>query len=1040
MKTLLPSRSAAWLALILLLGAAARVPGLFWGYRLFGTEAMSLIPDEPFYSFGQETTTPYPRGLRTDVRLLALALQGVGLTDLTHGADWELLAGRLVSLVYGLLTLVVLFRLARTFFKDEKIGLLAAFFLALADLHVTYSHIGVPDSAATFWFAAALASAYTALERGSRRAFLLSAVSTGAAAAMRFQLMSLIPLVWWVARSGRRVRDGLLLAITVSVSFLLFNGLAFDPPATLLRFWHLALRGEPNLERLSLPLVYLWVILVGVGLPVFLLAGYGVLRFARVKRGALRGWRDLVTDNQIPICLAALGAFLQLVSAMAWAHRHAVVLIPFVAMLAAYGFTQLPHRVLGRLPARVTAGGLLALVGLYLAVQVASVQAYFVDDPLEKAGRWLRARVPPGELLSTSAAPVPPEYPTTAEWKANYLVLSARGYRRYLFKNFLPSRLTGRFPGVEEVWGGNPKDARRIYELFTGQLPYRLVKKIRLRFYTPELLLTEALWYPPPHVDEALIYERRRERERAVELLTPSRKDYLVTLDTGKLWHLEPGQEVRLSLDGEPLPAELREGITHLLLPGRLVSTPHSRLRLASDRPLPHLPLDVVKRLRPLGNEFAVESLLDDDLMPEGFDRPEVGPDGAVWRWTRAAAEVLLPPSGSAGPWARLAVRLRGRPGGGGPPQPVVFFLDGRKVQETLVGEDARTVEFPIPAGALAAGLGSLQLVTPPWPSSRPSAVPGSGDARSLGVAVYWLRLARSEPVRRLEHVTDAGGVRAWRPLFGRGVPYRTEAVSFPSGGLTLRADLYAPLDGGAPAVLLAHGASPLGRKHALYRGLARRLAAKGYWVLAPDFRGYGESERPSRIASAKDLDFIQDLSAAVAFLQHRLGGKAITVVGHSFGADVTIALAARDSRPTGVVAISPARRVYQRFLDAPGGRELLRDRMAAEMGLTPAELPLELVEPVVAPITIDNYADHPFSRPLLLVDGELEEEADLRFLRGIYRRLRADKAYVTIPNADHYFGIQRQLEERDPVTLGVLADVIDGWIREGPRWSRSRD
>jgi hypothetical protein len=42
----------------------------------------------------------------------------------------------------------------------------------------------------------------------------------------------------------------------------------------------------------------------------------------------------------------------------------------------------------------------------------------------------------------------------------------------------------------------------------------------------------------------------------------------------------------------------------------------------------------------------------------------------------------------------------------------------------------------------------------------------------------------------------------------------------------------------------------------------------------------------------------------------------------------------------------------------------------------------------------------------------------------------------VTIPNADHYFWIQRPLEERDSVTLDALADVIDGWIREGAIWT----
>jgi predicted alpha/beta hydrolase len=1026
-------RFALCLGLVLLVGAAARVPGLFWGYDFFGTETVVLHHDEPPYTWGRAAGSPFPRGLELNVRLLNATLDQVGLSGLTSSDAYRFLVGRLVSLVYGILTLVVIARLGAALFGSDEVGLLAAFFLALADLHVTYSHIAIPDSAATFWFYAALLGASAALSHGSRRAFVVAAICTGAAAAMRYQLMSVVPLVWWVARSRRRLLDAMLLLVTVAGSAVLFNGLTVNPAVTF-QLAALVAGGQPfDVNRPGLPLAYLAVLLVGVGLPVFLLAGYGLVRFGQTRAAAWRTWRDALADDRIAVCLAPGAAFVQACSVVLWAPRHVVVVVPFVTLMAAYGFAGIAHRRWGRLPATVAARGMLALLAIYLAVQVASVQAHFVDDPLEKAGRWLRARVPAGEVVSTFSAVVPPEYPPIAEWKANYLVLSGYGYQRYLFDDFVPARLTGRYPATEGIWGGQPRDAARLRQLFAGELPYRLVKAFRLRFFTPELVLTEAFWYPPPHLHDVLIYERRRERELAFQLLTPSRQDYFVTLDTGRLWRPEPGQPVRLSLNGEPLPVELGDALVHLVLPGRLVSTPHSELRLVSDRPLPHLPVDFVKRLRPLGGEFSVESLLDGDLMPVGFHRSEVGADGAAWRWTNPAGEIVLPPAGSAGPWRHLTMRLRGRPAGGGPPQPVSVFLDGRKIEETAIGGDARIVELTLPAGSLATRPGTLQVVTPAW---RPSDLTGSSDDRPLGVAVYWARLTRADRVHRLDPAT-ADGFRAWRPLFGLGRAYRIEAVSFPSDDVTLRADLYAPLDGGASVILLAHGGTPLGRKHALYGGLARRLAEKGYWVLSPDFRGYGESERPSRIASARDLDFTRDLSAALGFLEKRLGGKPITMVGHSFGADVTIALAARDARPAGIVAIAPARRVYQRFLNAPGGRELLRDRMAAEMGLGAADIPLELIEPIVAPITIDNYADHRFPRPLLLVDGELEDEPDLRFLQAIYRRLPGEKAYVTIPNADHYFGIQRQLEERDPVTLGVLADVIDGWIREGRAWSR---
>ncbi len=1027
---LAPSRRAAVLGLILLLGIATRVPGLFWGYGAFGSQILVLHPDEPEYTLGRHEETAYPRGLSVNVGLLSRLLAAAGVPGVARGERYDLLLGRIVSLAYGVLTLLVVYRLARAVFRDDRIALLSAFFLSLANLHVTYSHIGIPDSAATFWFWAALATAHTALARESRRAALLSAVCSGAAGAMRYQATSLVPLVFWVARSRGRIWKGLLVLVGVATSFLVFSGLSVNLRGAWTLLTNVMVWGDLGWRKIFLPVVYLTALLVGVGLPVFVLAGYGLLAFAREKRAIWRGWREVLADHDLPIVLAPAVAFLQASTVALWAPRHVTVLTPFLAMLGAYGVVRLPVTALGPVSAQAVRGALVAAIALYSAVHVASVQAYFVDDPLERAGRWLRANVPAGVTLSVFVAEVPPEYPTIAEWEGNYLVLSARGYGRYRYKHFLPSWLTGRFPEPREIYGGTRKDAERLQKVFRGELPYRLVKRIRLRFYTPELILSHAYWYSQPHLYEVLIYERERQRAVEVPLLTPSRADHLVTLDAGPLWRPDPGQEIRLSVNGHPLAVRLRPGTNHLILPAASVTPPTSRLRLASAQPLPHLPPHFLARVRPLGREFSVESLLDDDLFAEGFAPPEVGADGATWRWTDGAGRILVPPPRTAQPWRRLAARLKGDPERA--PQTAVFFLDGRRVGEVLLTGGARTVEFALPPGPFIGDVVPLEIVSP----ARRTAPDGS----RRGVAVFWVGLTRGAALRRAYPDGDPAGVAgpSWRPLFGLGVDYRVERVSFPSGALTLRADLFLPRAGGGSAIILAHGASPLGRKHGLYLALARRLAEKGFVVLNPDLRGYGESQDPPRVAAASDLDFSSDLVAAVDYLERRLGVKAITVVGHSFGGGVALAAAARDARVGRVVAISPGRRAHELILGSPAGRRHIRDRMIGEMGLREEQFPLELAEPVIVPIIIDSYVDHPFRQPVLLVDGEREDPADLRFLRDVARRMKATTAYVTIPGAEHYFGIQQRAEERDPVTLGSLADVIEGWIREGATWTRT--
>jgi pimeloyl-ACP methyl ester carboxylesterase len=84
------------------------------------------------------------------------------------------------------------------------------------------------------------------------------------------------------------------------------------------------------------------------------------------------------------------------------------------------------------------------------------------------------------------------------------------------------------------------------------------------------------------------------------------------------------------------------------------------------------------------------------------------------------------------------------------------------------------------------------------------------------------------------------------------------------------------PPDG--PLVLLLHGFPETWRS---WRHQLPALAAAGFRVVAPDQRGYGESERPAG-ARAYRLD---EVAADVAALIERLGAARAHVVGHDWGA-----------------------------------------------------------------------------------------------------------------------------------------------------------
>lgn len=101
--------------------------------------------------------------------------------------------------------------------------------------------------------------------------------------------------------------------------------------------------------------------------------------------------------------------------------------------------------------------------------------------------------------------------------------------------------------------------------------------------------------------------------------------------------------------------------------------------------------------------------------------------------------------------------------------------------------------------------------------------------------------------------------------------------VSFPTeDGGTVYADVYGA---GAKGLVLAHGGQ---FNKESWRPQAERFAAAGFFVLALDFRGYGQSHGPGDkdvLSAPLELDVL----AAVRYL-HANGAKAVSIVGGSMG------------------------------------------------------------------------------------------------------------------------------------------------------------
>lgn len=104
---------------------------------------------------------------------------------------------------------------------------------------------------------------------------------------------------------------------------------------------------------------------------------------------------------------------------------------------------------------------------------------------------------------------------------------------------------------------------------------------------------------------------------------------------------------------------------------------------------------------------------------------------------------------------------------------------------------------------------------------------------------------------------------------------------------------------GEGPAVLLLHGWPDT---HDLWRHQIPALTAAGYRTIAPDLRGFGDSDKPAEIADYGILRIIGDL---IGVLDH-LGVDRVHVVGHDWGGAIGAVFAAMSpARVSGLTCLS---------------------------------------------------------------------------------------------------------------------------------------
>jgi 4-amino-4-deoxy-L-arabinose transferase-like glycosyltransferase len=347
-------RSVAALAAIVALAAVVRLWGL--GFGLPYTQAR---PDETFVigvalSFLRGNFFPsfydYPWLYMWILTGAYLAYFAWGLaTGAFHSiadlvASWPVhwepffLLSRGLSAAFGTATIVVVFAIGRRLW-DDTTGLMAAFFLSLAFVHVRDSHFGTTDIAMTFWVMVSVALIVKG-HLGNRSSFTGAGIAGGLATATKYTAAVLAApivasqVVRLLEAQGARLRaiDGRLLrfglgfvvALSVGIPFVFLDTPRFLQAMELLRRSTTAGQGlvptEPGwLHHLRLSLRY------GVGLPLLAAGLVGTIAIVVRTPGIA------AVLFAFPVAYFAVAA-----SVRNLFFRYAIPIVPFLCLAAAW--------------------------------------------------------------------------------------------------------------------------------------------------------------------------------------------------------------------------------------------------------------------------------------------------------------------------------------------------------------------------------------------------------------------------------------------------------------------------------------------------------------------------------------------------------------------------------------------------------------------------------------------------------------------------------------------------------------------------------
>jgi 4-amino-4-deoxy-L-arabinose transferase-like glycosyltransferase len=422
------------LAAILAYALYLRLHGITWGlpYNYLNPDEATIVREA--FHIAQGRINPswffYPSLM---FYLVAAVYRGIGLfwhpvfaaafvskESFVVDATPYYLSARLVVVACGVVSVYLVYWVGREAFS-RPIGLLAALFLAVAPLHVTYSHYAVTDVPATTIALLSLVLLVRAAKGGSRRALAWGAFVAGAATSTKYNLgMLVIPATLagiYVLRQGSAGAAGepdasapalgargatLGLArrvyLPMALGFVAFTPFSvLDAPHFLRDFLaqnRIVARGWLGFEHTGNGYWY--------NLHVNLPAAMGVVLFALSLAGlAWAVYRHRRAD--VMFVSLVLVYYLYVSSWAALQERYLLPIVPILVLLASRLAVDLVRVGFSRRPLLVPVVAAVLVAGLFLplSASVAYDQSLHGVDVRSIAKSWVEEHIPRGTTIAT---------------------------------------------------------------------------------------------------------------------------------------------------------------------------------------------------------------------------------------------------------------------------------------------------------------------------------------------------------------------------------------------------------------------------------------------------------------------------------------------------------------------------------------------------------------------------------------------------------------------------------------------------------------